>query len=81
MPAKKQEAPKKGSKGVGRYVYCPMSNQTHQLFAVEVKRSNKTGSLWFKCICGTRGYLDHGELPVMTHKDAIEAGAILPFSG
>ena len=62
----------------GRYVFCPWSNTSHGLFAKQVDRSDK-GNLWFKCVCGFRGYAPKGsKIPVMTKEAAIKAGALIP---
>ena len=62
----------------GRYVICPWSNTTHGLFAKQVDRSDK-GNLWFRCVCGFRGYAAKGaKIPTMTREAAMKAGAIIP---
>jgi hypothetical protein len=62
----------------GRYVFCPYSNTTHGLFAKQVTRS-KNGNLWFRCVCGLRGYAPSGApVPKMTRDAALKAGALIP---
>jgi hypothetical protein len=78
-PTKKKKKRPKKSKGTERYVYCPLSNQHHGLFAIEVIEKLDTGNLWVKCTCGVRIHFDNGTLAVMTKRQALEAGAILPF--
>lgn len=81
MPTEKKKR-KKNSSGTGRYVFCPSSNQGpghHGLFAIEVYEKTSTGNLWSRCPCGVRIQFDHGKPPSMTKKDAIKAGAFLPF--
>lgn len=79
-PAKKQakkKAPK--SKGTGHYVYCPHSQQHHGLFAIQVIQKIDTGNYWCKCVCGVRMHFDNGLDAIMTHKQALKAGALFPF--
>lgn len=68
------------SVGIGAYVFCPMSNQAHPLFAIEVREKPSTGNLWAKCICGTRMHFDSGERAVMTKDQAAKSGATFPFA-
>ena len=64
----------------GRYVVCPWSNTpgVHNVLAKQVQRSEK-GVLWFRCVCGFRGYAPKGHpLPPGTKKDMLASGAIIP---
>ena len=62
----------------GRYAYCPNSSTKHTLFAKEVLCS-ESGNLWFKCVCGFRGYFPRGNpLPTYTREAVLKAGARIP---